>query len=82
MAHLNALGKEVRLGTVQRRRLLDCERAPARCGPRNPSFVRLVALGFVTMAPHRSARTGQPTIDRLYTITDEGRRYLSEGRDR
>ncbi|MES2042568.1 MAG: hypothetical protein V4475_01765 [Pseudomonadota bacterium] len=78
----HAYGPEVRLGSVQRGRLESCLNRPARCGPRNPSFVRLLEEGFVTSEQHVSARTGRPTTDRLYTITEEGRRYLRVGCDR
>ena len=75
--------REVRLGSVQRQRLEDAAAAGgARCGPANPSYRRLLAEGFVTSEQHISARTGEPTLDRLYRITEDGRRYLVVGRDR
>ena len=78
----DAGGREVRLGSVQRGRLEDCAREPQRAGPASPPFRRLVDEGFVTVAQHYSARTGHPTLDRVYTITDAGRSYLAIGRDR
>lgn len=75
-------GAEVRLGIVQRRRLQSCAEAPQRAGARNPSFLRLTFERFVTDAPYVSPRTGQPTTDRLYTITAEGHRFLAIGRVR
>lgn len=78
----DASGREVRLGSVQRKHLQSCVDAPQRGGVGSPPFKRLMAEGFVTSTQHVSARTGRPTLDRLYTITDAGRRYLTMGRDR
>lgn len=80
--YLNSEGREVRLGSVQRGHLDRAELAPQRAGPGSPPFKRLCAEGFVTCAQHVSLRTYRPTVDRVYTITAEGRRYLAEGRDR
>lgn len=80
--YLRADGKEIRLGTVQRARLEAAAVTPQRCGPGNPTFKALVGHGFCTSAQHISTRTGMPTLDRLFTITSEGERYLREGRER
>lgn len=74
--------REVRLGSIQREKLEACAKAPQRCGPANPSFRRLLEERFVTSEQHFSARSGRPTLDRLYTITALGRVYLKIGRDR
>jgi hypothetical protein len=77
-----ANGREVRLGSVQRVALEEAAREPRRAGPGSPIFRRLTELGFVTSAQHVSARTGRPTNDRLYSISELGKLYLVIGRDR
>lgn len=69
---------KVRLGRAQVKALRDCAESPQRYSPGNPMMRSLAHHGFVESAPHISAWTGKPTLDRLFTATDAGRRYLGE----
>lgn len=75
-------GTEIRLGSVQGLNLELCSVHPQRRCPGNPTMRALSRHGFVESRQHISERTGRPTLDRIFTITAEGRRYLAEGRDR
>lgn len=75
-------GSEVRLGSVQRAVLEDCDRESQRRCPGNPTMRALSGHGFVKSRPHVNARTGRPTLQLLWDITPIGRDYLAIGRDR
>jgi hypothetical protein len=80
--YLNAAGREIRLGRVQRQTLDLCAAEPQRRCPGNPTMRALSGHGFVSSEQHYSPRLKRHTTDRMFAITAEGQRYLEQGRDR
>ncbi|HVM38329.1 MAG TPA: hypothetical protein VM265_08085 [Sphingomicrobium sp.] len=69
--------RKIRLGRFQLQELRLCAGEPQRRSAGNPTMRSLAGYGFVESRQHVSARTGMPTVDRLFTATDAGRRYLA-----
>lgn len=69
-------GASIRLGKAQRAALSLCAGSPQRYSPGNPMMRSLAHHGLVESAPHISARTGNPTLDRLFSATAKGRAWL------